>query len=258
MLSAKGKKFLRPALIVVVAGVLLSAMPSAGRYFLQNPIRSDPAPQLDTMARWINSLDAEGRVHVETFSSFRRETAPIPWNEQMARISVQLPTRTKVPLLGGYYSGFFTGFNAVNFFSGEWMGKKLSEWTEKGLSDALKRYHVSYLLTWSEEAGEGLARFPGVVEQMEAPPPFSGWRVLSPGDWFLEGSGRLASYGYDRLEFDGVESQATRAVVSFHWAPTLSADGAEIVPVDVAGSTMPFIGLVDPSDKVTITNESAW
>jgi hypothetical protein len=247
-----------PAALVIVLTVGLGLAPSSGRFFVQNPILAEPSPQLDAMAEWINQLHSRGRVHVEAFSSFERERETVPWNEQYGRVSIMLPTLTRTPLLGGHYANIFTKYKAANFFNGIWLGRRLRDWTEAELRAALGRYNVSYVLTWSQDAKAALSRFPTLLAPVSAPPPFAGWRVLAPDSWFLEGSGRLIRIAYDRLDLADVAAPGGRAVLSYHWTPTLRATGAKLLPVLQPGDPVPFIGLEQPARDVVITNGSAW
>lgn len=242
---------------IVIVAVGLGLLPSSSRHFLELGIETRPARELGVMADWINGLPGRGRVHVETFSSFIRREA-FPWNEMYARIAVKLPTQTKRLLLGGHYSGFFVTYNDVNFYSGEWRGIPLGQWPPEKLAEMLKRYHVEYLLTWSQEAATALAARPGVVEPLAAPAPFRGWKVKDPGDYFLEGSGVVEAWNYDYLELLNVQPENGRAVLSFHWGPTLRCEGARIVPVPTTFDPAPFIGLENPGSHIVITNGGAW
>ena len=242
--------------VLCILGVGLGALPSSGRHFIEQPVDARPSRELETMAAWIDSLPGDGRVHVETFSSFHTEKPP--WNEQFGRVSIKLPTRTKRLLLGGHYSGVFTKYNAANFFSGRWKGRVLGEWSAKELAEDLRRYHVEYLLTWSTPAQEALAEAPSVVEAISAPEGFAGWRVKDPGSFFLTGGGALESWGYDYLEFIDVTATTGPAVSAFHWAPTLMCNGAEPVAVDMPGDPVPFLGLANPSGHVICRNAGAW
>jgi hypothetical protein len=246
-----------PAAGLLVAALLaLNFLPSAGRLFLERRIHAAPSAELDRMADWINRLPGTGRVHVETFSSFHKERPS--WDETYGRISMRLPSRTQRPLLGGHYSGLFTLYNHANFFNGVWQGKPLAAWTATEFGEQLRLYNVEYLLTWSEAAKLALRGFNDVVEPLPAPAPFHGWRVKQPGSYFLEGSGDLVSWGYDRLEVVNPQPADGRVVLSFHWAPTLQARGAQLVPVPKSRDPVPFIGLVNPADRVVITNGGAW
>ncbi|MDP8222917.1 MAG: hypothetical protein P9L99_06120 [Candidatus Lernaella stagnicola] len=223
--------------LLVVAGVL----PSSSRHFLQQPIDSRPAPQLEAMAGWIDSLPGKGRVHVETFSSFY----PLkpPWNEQFARVAIKLPTRTRRPLLGGHYSGIFLDFNHANFFSAVWQGKAVDKWNEAEFAQQIRLYNVEYLLTWSAEAARALRRFTDTVEAVSAPEGFAGWRVKQPAGYFLRGAGKLESWFYDELEFIDVAGEDGVAVVSFHYVPDLVCRGADAAP---AYATATGVTLTDP------------
>jgi len=257
-LAGKRMRAVVPAVVVLALGVLLSVIPCSSRYLIEHPVVASPSHELKLMADWIENLDARGRVNVETFSSFEKNAEQIPWNEQFGRVSLVLPEYTRAPLLGGQYSGFFTQYNVVNFYSGVWMNRPIDQWTGEELGAAFRQYAITHLLTWSQRADKALSAHPELVERIDAPPPFAGWRVREPNGWFLEGRGRLAEVDYDRLIFDQVEAPEGRAVVSFHWAPTLRCEGAELTPVDVPGDPVPMIGLDNPQRRVVITNGSAW
>lgn len=256
-LLGRRERYRTAAFAILAMTVGLGLLPSSGRHFLQQPIETRPSRELDVMADWINGLPGRGRVHVETFSSFIRQEE-FPWNEMYARVAVKLPTRTKRPLLGGHYSGFFVDYNEVNFYSGVWRGLPLSQWPPDKLAEMLKRYHVEYLLTWSRESAAALAAVPEVVAPIPAPSPFRGWRVLDAGSYFLEGAGELEDWNYDYLELLNVRAENGRAVLAFHWGPTLRADGARLVPVQTTFDPAPFIGLENPGAHVVITNGGAW
>ena len=138
------------------------------------------------------------------------------------------------------------------------MKRPLSDWSAIQLAEAFDLYNVTHLLTWSEEAEKALSAYPDLIQKIESPEPFSGWEVLRSNNWFLKGEGRLSNLSYDRLEFADVLAPQGLAVVSFHWAPTLIAEGAELTPVDVPNDPVPFIGLKNPEAQVVITNGSAW
>lgn len=245
------------AAALLVGIVTLGWLPSSAKHFVQQPVLAQPSATLDVMADWINALSGNGRVHVETFSSFFPEKPP--GNEQYGRISIKLPTRTHRPLLGGHYSGVFTAYNHANFFSGVWRQKPLGRWTADELAEALRLYHVEYLLTWSKPAAEALAKLPDVVERIPAPEGYAGWRVKDPGDYFLRGSGKLEAWAYDQLELIDVEPDDGLAVLSFHYAPTLFCEGAKkLVPVLQPGDPVPFIGLLEPGSHVVIRNGGTW
>jgi hypothetical protein len=249
----------RPLVAAAVIGavlVSLCALPSSGRHFWNQPVLAKPSVELDAMAGWINGLPGQGRVHVETFSSFEEE-APL-WNEQFGRVSIKLPTRTKRLLLGGHYSGVFTAYNDVNFFSGRWLGKPLTALTEAELAARLGDYGVEYLLTWSQEADSALAGFGETVERIDAPEGFTGWRVRSPRGLFVQGDGKVEAWDYDFFELLDVTGEEGLAVLSFHWAPTLVCTGAELVPVKRPTDAAPFVGLKNPTAHIVCRNGGVW
>lgn len=236
--------------------LVLSLAPSPVTTFHERPIPTGDSGELVRVSDWIEHLPGTGRVHVETFNSF--VAARPPGREEFARYAYVLPSLTSRPLLGGFYSGLYTNFNYANFHSGTWMGRELNAFTANDLREALRVYHVEYVLTWSDVATAAMEKYPDVSEEIPAPAGYRAWRVRDSGSYVLDGPGRLVRAGMDRLEFDGMDVGAGRVTLSFHWSPALRAEGGEIEPVHLLGDPVPFIGLRATDSRVVITNGGAW
>ncbi|MCL4234100.1 MAG: hypothetical protein KJ042_06240, partial [Deltaproteobacteria bacterium] len=242
-------------LFVATCGVMLVA-PSPTTTFRDRPIPATNSAELERVAEWIKSLPGSGRVHVETFNSF--EGGRPPGREEFARYAYVLPSVVDRPLAGGFYSGLFTLYNHVNFHSGNWLGRPVSELAENDLREALRVYHIEFVLTWSVVAGDAFERYSSVTDEIPAPAGYRAWRVRDPGAYVLEGSGRLVRAAMDRLEFAEVTTGGDRVTLSFHWSPTLRAEGGAIEPVRVLDDPVPFIGLRATNSHVVITNGGTW
>ncbi len=242
--------------LAAVAMVAMSIAPSPVSTFLNRPIPTSDSDELARVSAWIESLPGRGRVHVETFNSFEDTQPPGP--EEFARYAYVLPSVVRRPLVGGFYSGIYTRFGHANFHSGRWMGRGISEFSETELREALRVYHIEFVLTWSEVAGAALERFPDVAEEIAAPAGYRGWRVREPGSYVMEGPGALVLAEMDRLEFGDLDPGSGRVTLSFHWSPVLQSTGGKIEPVRVLDDPVPFIGLRPSDSRVVITNGGAW
>lgn len=226
------------------------------RFFLKTGVPVGEVPELHTMREWIAALPGNERVLVETFD--RSADAHLPWRMEYGLVAQNLPSRVNRLLLGGGQTNSLLRHGYAEFASGKWMGRSIGHWTEEALDEGFRRYCVQYVLTWSEAADSAFARYPDLVERVEAPEPFAGWKVRREFSYVLEGEGRLAEFGFDRLVFDRLKSKDGRVVVSFHWAPTLRAEGATLEPFPSPGDPVSLIALKSPSERVVITGRGAW
>lgn len=198
--------------------------------------------------------------------------------------------------IGGlYHMAFITHHRAASFGDYALGGRRVDAWPPNELNDYCRRYNVGWVVCWSplsqfwfdmhpdarhvatlprpatpgrevmpnEAQWRAIAKRAGVDVanryMAEGVNHYRVYRVERPHSYFLEGSGRVAAFDYNRVELADVnpDPQTGSVVLSLHWLDTWKSDPPlPLTPVSVPGDPVPFVRLqtTRPLPRVILSN----
>jgi hypothetical protein len=141
----------------------------------------------------------------------------------------------------------FPDFNNFNL-----LGKKLFEWDEPGLAQALTLYNIGWAVAYSKPAIAFLDSFPALFRPLEVHGDFKFYEVSRTHSYFLEGSGQI-QVSSNRFLLSHVQSETGRVVLSYHWHPCLKATPPSRLWKEPLGEDpVGFLGIEDPPEEMEI------
>jgi hypothetical protein len=147
-------------------------------------------------------------------------------------------------------SSYPDSFDPVQFDSDRLLGRRLGEWTEEELREALRRWGIAWAVAWTPEAKDLLTRAAG--QPGETADGYRVFRLPDPGGRFLVGAGETEAE-VNRIRLRGVVASNNVAVLRYRFHPAWDAGAGGRVfrwptPEDPAG----FIGIENPTREVTL------
>lgn len=247
-----GTRVARAAGPVILAATLVALMllPSLRFYSLVAPLRTDLDQDSSGLVEWVRgNTDAGARLMMEDINVWEGKNSTVYGG---ARLVQMMPLLTGRETIGGPLPNAFILHHYASFHDGIFLDRPIEEFSDSELDRAMDLYNIGWAACWSEPAIERMSKYPGAKDVANFG-PIKVFTMEREHDFFLEGTGRIKAR-LDRIELDGLVTDAGRVVVSYHWVEGLrSASPAELVRVELGDDPVGFIGINNPPASVVIS-----
>lgn len=225
----------------IAAIVCIVQTESAGRMRL----RTTRTSGIDTLLTWIaQNSPADARL---LFEESGDETGFI---YDGMYLSSFIPYETGLQLIGGPINIYNDRHHFAEFHSGRFFQHDITTLTNDAISQYLRTYNISAIVTFTPQSVQRFLHQPNVVESAQLG-PLHLLIVDQPLTWFLKGSGTVdASLNHLRLS----NLAGDDVVLKYHWVAGLRASpDATIETVYELDDPIPFIRLVKPPASLDLS-----
>jgi hypothetical protein len=229
------------------AGVALLALsvwpvvsPQIARFLAQEPITliRSPSQEAGKLVNWLQTnTTREGRILFED--------SPYWLTEHKVSAGYLAYTSQRA-----FIGGPFPWGGPVDFVDGRPFGHPIETMTTSQMADYFDLYNIHWVIVYSQASRNFFDARPDLVEPVEESGFARIYRVKMPGNYFLEGIGRLTVRNH-QIELWDV--QGSEIVLKYHWIPNLkSSPKVDIEKVMVSPDPHGFIRIIAPPDRLTI------
>ncbi len=247
------RKFLPANAKVAVVGLtlvmlFLQFMPNYRLLAVVAPLTSKMSPEVRELYQWIeHNTDRTARIMIEDKTAWQDKDNTYGG----ARFVGILPALLPRECVGGPLPNAFIKHHYASFHDGRFLNRPLKSFTDQDLKTAYELYNIKWVIAWSEESKQRLANDPALeyktgFEYLEV------YEVQRDPDFFMQGQGTVKA-DYDIIELSNIKPESGRVVIKYHYVKGLkSKPVTEIVPVEVDGDPVGFIGIENPPPKLSI------
>ena len=211
-----------------------------GHYGTTPPELSDAPPLVAQLEAWISAnTTQDGRILFET------SLARIHGGGHVAGL---IALKTDREFMG---AGYPYSLPSVSFWDRVAFGRPIQQVSTAELAQGLDLYNVGWVIAHTPQLQKAMDALP----MASAAAQFGTVRIYKidrPLSFIAEGSGRIASRGFDRIHVSGAGGASV--ILKYHWLPGLVASpAASIEPVQLAPGFPPFIRVRNPPNDFTLS-----
>jgi hypothetical protein len=214
--------------------------PQHVRIFAQEPITliEPPSQEAETLVNWLQAnTTREGRILFED-SQY--------WLAEYNVSAGYLAYTSRRAFIGGP----FPWGGPVDFVDGRPFDQPIETMTTSQMADYFDLYNIHWVIVYSQASQSFFDTRPDLTEPIEELSSARIYRVKTPGDYFLAGTGQLTVRNHQIELWD---LKGSEIVLKYHWVPNLKSNPEVVIeramiPPDPHG----FIKIVAPPDRLTI------
>lgn len=150
-----------------------------------------------------------------------------------------------------FIGGPYVHMHHAGFWDGFVFGRKIAAFTSGEFAERLALYNIGWVIVHSAPSKEFLDRQPGISVRAEQG-PLKVYEVAGPRSFFVEGAGRVAGRGFNRLDLQDLSGPAV--TLKYHYVPGMAADPpVKLEPVLLQNDPEPFVRIIAPPPAATLS-----
>ncbi|MBN1217446.1 MAG: hypothetical protein JXM69_00840 [Anaerolineae bacterium] len=215
------------------------AIEEFGRPYTPGQLIHPPSDNATILINWLQANTTQaGRVLFEESTWY--------WDNQTQVVAGYLAYASQRSFIGGP----FPWGGPVDFVDGHPFDRPIETMTTFQMADYLSLYNIHWVIVYSEESQTFFDGRPELVEPLQDLSFAKTYRVKSPGNYFLTGTGQVKVEGHRIKLWD---LQGSEIVLKYHWVPYLQSDSEVVIEREmIASDPHGFIKIVDPPEQITL------